>query len=61
MPVRYTSPAAATANPVGTSGLGPTRGSRRVDDVADETKTIATIGRNARPVSSGEKARVCWR
>ena len=39
--------------PVGTSGLGPKRGSSTAFEVVEPMTIIATIGRNARPVATG--------
>ena len=52
-------PMMAVLMPTATSGRGPKRGSRRVWPMAPAGMTIPSIGRKARPETSGERPRVC--
>ena len=47
-------PTAASSMPAGTSGREPKRGARRAVASVAVTISAATIGRNARPVRTGE-------
>ena len=46
-------PSAASSMPVGTSGLGPKRGSSSAFELVEVMMIITTIGRKARPVVTG--------
>ena len=52
-------PTAASSMPSVTSGLGPTRGISTMLDRFEKVMIIATMGRKATPVITGEKPRVC--
>ena len=52
-------PTAASSIPRVTRGLGPNRGISTMLDRFEEVMIIATMGRKASPVVTGEKPRVC--
>ena len=61
IPVSQTMPAAAVSMPSPTSGLGPVRGISTTCAAMADTMRTATIGRTARPVTTGEYPRVTCR